>query len=107
MPLLHLLAGPNGAGKSSYIRDVLGPVTRLPLVDADTIAAERWPEAQAEHAYEAAAIQLADVTDVLDNSSARTPFRPCARYEHGRLIGHPVWPSWTPLALRKGEHPGR
>ena len=59
MPVLHLLAGPNGAGKSSYVHDVLGPVTYLPFINADEIAAERWPGAQAEHAYEAA--RLAEV----------------------------------------------
>ncbi|MBS1905806.1 MAG: zeta toxin family protein [Actinobacteria bacterium] len=54
MPVLHLLAGPNGAGKSSYVRDVLGPATRLPFINADEIAAERWPGAESEHAYESA-----------------------------------------------------
>jgi len=57
MPLLHLLAGPDGAGKSSYVRDVLGRATGgLPFINADEIAAERWPDAQSEHAYEAAQI---------------------------------------------------
>lgn len=56
MPLLHLLGGPNGAGKSTYVRDVLMPATRLPFINADEIAALRWPDAQAEHAYEAAQI---------------------------------------------------
>lgn len=56
MPVLHLLAGPNGAGKSSYVRDVLAPVTGLPFINADEIAAEKWPDAQAEHAYQAARI---------------------------------------------------
>lgn len=55
MPILHLLAGPNGAGKSTYAAELLQPVTRLPFVNADMIAAERWPDAQAEHAYAASA----------------------------------------------------
>lgn len=188
MPVLHLLAGPNGAGKSAYARDVLLPVTGLPFINADLIAAERWPDAQSAHAYDAArlaeaerrqrmaegtsfvsetvfshpskvdlladastlgylvhlhailvpvdlavqrvaervrrgghevpetkirhrherlwshiaaAIRIADETDVLDNSSARTPFRPCARYVRGRLAGRPTWPTWTPRALRQ------
>lgn len=41
MPLLHLPAGPNGAGKSAYVRDVLIPVTGLPLINADEISLER------------------------------------------------------------------
>lgn len=188
MPLLHLLAGPNGAGKSSYVRDVLMPATGLPFINADEIAADRWPMAQLENAYEAAQIaeaqrrdriaagesfisetvfshpskvqlvadaadagylvhlhviivpveltvqrvrervrrgghavpeekireryarlwnhiaaatRIADVTEVLDNSSARAPFRLCARYEHGRQVGVATWPAWTPAGLRK------
>lgn len=48
-----------------------------------------------------AAIRMADMTAVLDNSSARAPFRPCASFGHGVLIGSPSWPTWTPRALRK------
>lgn len=190
MALLHLLAGPNGAGKSSYVRDVLAPATGLPFINADEIAAERWPDTQAAHAYDAAriaeaqrrdriaegasfisetvfshpskvqlisdavdagylvhlhvmlvpvelavqrvldrvrrgghtvpeqkirdryerlwqhvgkAIRIVDLTEVLDNSSARTPFRLCASFEHGELIGAPIWPTWTPAALRGGS----
>lgn len=58
MPTLHLLAGPNGAGKSSYVLDVLQPELHLPFVNADVIAAERWPDAQTEHGY--AASRVAD-----------------------------------------------
>lgn len=192
MPVLHLLAGPNGAGRSSYVHDVLGPVTGLPFINADEIAAERWPDAQAEHTYEAArlaearrreaiaegssfisetvfshpskvqlvadavgagylvhlhvvmvpvelsvqrvlervlrgghavpeqkirdryerlwahiyeAIQIADVAEVLDNSSARAPFRVCASFEHGQLIGPPSWPAWTPAVLVHDRSP--
>jgi len=186
MPVLHLLVGPNGAGKSSYVRDVLGPVTRLPFINADEIAAERWPGTEEEHAYAAArlaedqrrqriaegssfisetvfshpsklalvsdaadagylvhlhvillpvdltvqrvlervrrgghtvpeskirgrferlwdlvgrAVRIADVAEVFDNSSARAPFRLCASFEHGALVGIPSWPRWTPSAL--------
>ncbi len=186
MPLLHLLAGPNGAGKSSYVHDVLVPVTGLPFINADEIAATRRLDAQPEHAYEAAriadaqrreligrgesfisetvfshrskvhlvedaveagylvhlhvivvpveltvqrvlervrrgghsvpeqkirdryerlwdhiaeAIQVADVTEVLDNSRARAPFRLCASFERGTLIGTPSRPAWAPAAL--------
>ena len=188
MPLLHLLAGPNGAGKSSYVRDVLSPVTHLPFINADVIAAKKWPETQLEHAYEAAriaemrrreciaekrsfisetvfshpskiqlvddaadagflvtlhiimvpvdlavqrvrervlrgghavpedkireryerlwkyvagAIQFADAANVFDNSSARHPFRLCARFEGAALVGSPDWPAWIPDTLNK------
>jgi predicted ABC-type ATPase len=52
-PVLHLLAGPNGAGKTTFVNRVLQPVTHLPFVNADDIAAREWPEASATHAYEA------------------------------------------------------
>ena len=32
---------------------VIQPVTHLPFVNADVIAAERWPESAVEHAYDA------------------------------------------------------
>lgn len=56
MPVLHLLAGPNGSGKSTCVDRVLGPATGLPFVNADRIAAEQWPGAESENAYEASRI---------------------------------------------------
>lgn len=50
-----MVAGPNGAGKSTFIELTLAPL--LPgsvLVNADVIAAQRWPDDPASHAYEAA-----------------------------------------------------
>ena len=32
------------------------PVTRLPFINADVIAAQRWPESQEAHAYEASQV---------------------------------------------------
>ncbi len=188
MPLLHLIAGSNSSGRSSYAEDVLIPATGLPFVNADTIAAARWPGAEIDHAYDAAqaaevdrrsrmaagrsfisetvfshpsevrlvadaaaagylvhlhliivpvdlsvqrvrervrrgghdvperkirdrhrrlwphvsaAIRLADVAEVLDNSAARRPFRLCASFRHGVLEGEPQWPSWAPAPLRE------
>lgn len=56
MPVLHLLAGPNGSGKSTYVARILQPVTHLPFVNADEIAAQCWPDAQIEHAYDASRV---------------------------------------------------
>lgn len=53
MPLLHILAGPNGSGKSTYVERILQPSINLPFVNADVIAAQRWPQTQQEHAYDA------------------------------------------------------
>lgn len=52
-PVLSVIAGPNGAGKSTFHARVLGPATHLPFVNADVIAAERWPGEELTHAYEA------------------------------------------------------
>ena len=54
-PVLHVLAGPNGAGKSTFAHEVLQPTTHLPFINADEIAAQRWPGEEEQHAYEAAA----------------------------------------------------
>jgi predicted ABC-type ATPase len=52
-PVLHVLAGPNGSGKSTFVREVLGPTTHLPFINADEIAQQRWPGHEEEHAYDA------------------------------------------------------
>ncbi len=54
-PVLHLIVGPNGAGKTTFFERVLGPATHLRVINADIIAAARWPNDAAAHAYEAAA----------------------------------------------------
>lgn len=46
------------------------------------------------------AIGQVDSAVVLDNSRARRPFRPVARYRRGELLGEAEWPSWTPVELR-------
>lgn len=186
-PVLLLVVGPNGAGKTTFYKNVLGPATGLPFINADEIAFQRWPDEPGAHSYEAAeladeqrrsaiearrsfatetvfshpsrlawfraakeagyrlyvyvilipenlavrrvavraefgghgvpeekvrgrfgrlwrlvrqAIDLADETEVRDNSRAETPFRLVARYERGKLIGPVEWPSWTPAELR-------
>ena len=55
-PVLHIVAGPNGAGKTTFYNTVLQPATGLPLVNADLIAAEHWPDDAPDHAYDAAAL---------------------------------------------------
>jgi predicted ABC-type ATPase len=53
-PVLHVLVGPNGAGKTTFFEHVLEPVTHLPFVNADLIAAKKWPRNQAARSYDAA-----------------------------------------------------
>ncbi len=62
-PVLHVIAGPNGAGKTTFYVKILGPVTNLDFVNADLIAVVRWPHAETEHAYEAAALAAEDRTE--------------------------------------------
>ncbi len=54
IPVLHLVVGPNGAGKTTFYEEILGPVTKLPFINADVIARQRWPHDASVHAYEAA-----------------------------------------------------
>jgi predicted ABC-type ATPase len=60
-PDLFVLAGPNGAGKTMFVERVLAP-TSLDFINADRIAALRWPGEEMLHAYEAAA-EAADLRD--------------------------------------------
>lgn len=58
--VLHVLAGPNGAGKTTLYAEVIGPITHLELVNADVIAADRWPDDVMAHAYDAARLAAAE-----------------------------------------------
>lgn len=58
-PVLHVIAGPNGAGKTTFYDKVLRPVTHLEFVNADLIAARRWPDTAIQHAYEASELAAA------------------------------------------------
>jgi predicted ABC-type ATPase len=54
---LDLVVGPNGAGKSTFVRLVIAPAwPAVAFVNADEIAAQRWPGHQERHAYDAAAV---------------------------------------------------
>ena len=59
------MAGPNGAGKSTLVTRVIQPVTHLPFVNADLLAAERWPGAELEHAYEASQLAAAQRDELI------------------------------------------
>lgn len=70
-PVLHVLAGPNGSGKSTFAQRVLLPATHLPFINADEIAAARWPGEEQAHAYQAANAAAAAREEAL---TARTSF---------------------------------
>ncbi|MDT7549979.1 MAG: hypothetical protein QOE84_2373 [Actinomycetota bacterium] len=69
-PVLHLLAGPNGSGKTTLARRVIVPATNLPFVNADDIAADRWPGAELEHAYDASEAASAERSTQLQDRSS-------------------------------------
>jgi predicted ABC-type ATPase len=57
MNRLDLVVGPNGAGKSTFVELTLAPLLKGgAFVNADEIAKQRWPDAPAAHAYDAARI---------------------------------------------------
>ncbi len=66
-PVLHLLAGPNGAGKSTLHDTVIGPATHLEFVNADLIAAQRWPEDPAGSSYKAATLAAERRSHLIEN----------------------------------------
>ena len=54
---LDLVVGPNGAGKSTFVELVLAPLRPgVAFVNADMIAARRWPRATESHSCEAARV---------------------------------------------------
>lgn len=63
-PVLQVIVGPNGAGKSTFQRSVLAPST-LEFVNADHIAAQRWPGAEEERSYDAARLAEQRRTELL------------------------------------------
>lgn len=69
-PVLLLLAGPNGSGKSTFAYEVLQPVTRLRFINADVIAAERWPGEEEAHAYEASRAAAAARAEAMEQRAS-------------------------------------
>ncbi len=96
MPVLHLLAGPNGSGKSTFFEHILGPATGLPFINADLIAAQRWPGAEEERAYEAARIAAEQRGALLDEGrsfATETVFSHPSKIElveRARAVGYAV-----------------
>jgi predicted ABC-type ATPase len=69
---LDLVVGPNGAGKSTFVELVLSPRRHgVPFVNADIIAAQRWPEDQQAHAYDAARVAAHTRAELIER---REPF---------------------------------
>jgi predicted ABC-type ATPase len=82
-PVLHLLVGPNGAGKSTLYDLVIGPVSKLELVNADVIAAREWPDDAATHAYDASRMAAERRDELL---AARTSFVTETVFSHASKV---------------------
>jgi predicted ABC-type ATPase len=66
---LDLVVGPNGAGKSTFVRLILTPAWPIAsFVNADAIAARKWPDDPEQHSYEAAAIAAATRSRLIELS---------------------------------------
>ncbi len=69
---LDLVVGPNGAGKSTFIELILAPLRPgTSIVNADVIAAHRWPADPSQHSYEAARLAAETRARLLER---REPF---------------------------------
>jgi predicted ABC-type ATPase len=78
-PVLHLLVGPNGSGKSTLWRYVLEPVLHLEFVNADEIAAVRFPGDPEGRSYEAAKVASGRRRELID---ARASFATETVFSH-------------------------
>jgi predicted ABC-type ATPase len=68
---LDLVVGSNGAGKSTFVELTLAPLLPgSPFVNADQIAAARWPDDPAGHAYEAARLAGATRAALLERGDS-------------------------------------
>jgi predicted ABC-type ATPase len=78
------MVGPNGAGKSTFVELVLAPLRPgVTVVNADVIAAARWPDDPSGHAYDAARV-AADTRDAL--IAARLPFIAETLFSHASKL---------------------
>jgi predicted ABC-type ATPase len=81
---LDIIAGPNGAGKTTLFERIIAPARPgLPFVNADRIAADRFPGDEARHAYDAADIAAAARTAMIN---ARLDFCTETVFSHSSKI---------------------
>lgn len=104
---LDLIETANEAGYLVTLHIVAIPVDLAVarVVNRVEIGGHSVPEAKVRERYVRlwplvrSAIDVVDNARVYDNTNASNPFRVIARYDHGRLVGDPSWPSWAPAAL--------
>jgi predicted ABC-type ATPase len=104
---LDLIETANEAGYLVTLHIVAVPVDLAVarVVNRVEIGGHSVPEAKVRERYVRlwplvrSAIDVVENARVYDNTNASNPFRVIARYDHGRLVGDPSWPSWAPAAL--------
>ena len=64
-PALHIIAGPNGSGKTTFFERVRDHLN-VPFVNADLIAAERWPDDVQQQAYSASQVAQEHRDDLIN-----------------------------------------
>lgn len=94
---LDLVVGPNGSGKSTFVELVVAPCRPgVTLVNADVIAAARWPDDPTGHAYDAARVAAATrdaLIDACEPFIAETVFSHPSTLDliaHARAAGYAV-----------------
>ena len=102
-PFLWVIAGPNGSGKTTYWERQVRTRLQLPFVNADHIAREIWPGAEADHAYDAAALaarRRASLIETRASFVAETVFShesKLAMLDDARARGYVVWLTFIAL----------
>ena len=102
-----LLADASALGYLVHLHVVMVPVDLTVLRVSERVrrGGHEVPEEKIRARYDrlwshvAVAARLADEAEFFDNSSARSPFRPVARFAHGAPMREPTWPSWVPGPL--------
>jgi predicted ABC-type ATPase len=106
-PLLWVIAGPNGAGKTTCYEELVRPRLAAEFVNADRIAASRWPDEAGAHAYEAAELAAKRRSELLlerRSFVAETVFSHPSKIElmeRARDAGYVVW--LTVVGLENAE----
>jgi predicted ABC-type ATPase len=96
-PLVWLVVGPNGAGKTTYYETRIRPRLNIEFVNADQIAAERWPRSAARHSRDAAIAaqqRREELFELRRSFATETVCSHPGRLEiltKGRRLGYEVW----------------
>jgi predicted ABC-type ATPase len=89
---LHVVLVPEALAVARVANRVANGGHRVPAAKVRARFRRLWPLVDQ-------AIGIAASSVVYDNSTASSPFRVVATFEHGLLVGSADWPGWTPTSL--------